>query len=302
MYKFFLFFFVVMFFISESGASNTKLIKGNSYEDQIKWKFVKFNLPKGKWIYYGKSSWDFYHFHGSCSYLISTYKKIIKGNFEICYVDSGGKLRGQFGALLQGELKNNKYGLCSKRSDFFYSKFRFKGASTNCFVSRYIDLENELNNPDDPSAITARLKKYIKENDLIIPKNSLQTESFYFSNRRDRAYSVSTVINPEFYGAPKSINSSGNESEYKQANIDKYPIKKKFMMMWTKEMTNEHKYLEKQMGASNEFALNFSDIPLIDNNNQNSDLVKQIKKLDQLYKSGVLTKDEFEKAKKKLLN
>ena len=40
----------------------------------------------------------------------------------------------------------------------------------------------------------------------------------------------------------------------------------------------------------------------IENNNQNSDLVEQIKKLDQLYKSGVLTKDEFEKAKKKLLN
>jgi len=30
--------------------------------------------------------------------------------------------------------------------------------------------------------------------------------------------------------------------------------------------------------------------------------VDQIKKLNDLYKSGVLTKEEFEKAKKKLLN
>ncbi len=302
MNKFFLLFLVIIFFISNASASNTKLIRGSAYEDQIKWKFVKFNLPKGKWIYYAKSAWSVYHFRGSCAYLISTNKKTIKGHFEICHVDSGGKLRAQFGALLQGELKNNKYGICSYRSEFFYSKFLFKGASTNCFVTRYINLKKELFNPDDPSAVTARLKKYIKDNDLIIPKNSIQAESFYFSNRRDRAYSVSTIINPEFYGAPKSINSSGNESEYNQANIDKYPIKKKFMMRWTKKMTNEHKYLEKQMETNNDFALNFSDMPLIENNNQNSDLVEQIKKLDQLYKSGVLTKDEFEKAKKKLLN
>ena len=35
---------------------------------------------------------------------------------------------------------------------------------------------------------------------------------------------------------------------------------------------------------------------------QNSDLVKQLEALNDLYKSGALTKEEFEKAKKKLLN
>lgn len=34
----------------------------------------------------------------------------------------------------------------------------------------------------------------------------------------------------------------------------------------------------------------------------NSNLIKQIKELNELYKSGVLTKDEFEKAKKKIIN
>ena len=33
-----------------------------------------------------------------------------------------------------------------------------------------------------------------------------------------------------------------------------------------------------------------------------NELVKKIKDLNDLYKSGVLTKEEFEKAKKKLLN
>ena len=34
----------------------------------------------------------------------------------------------------------------------------------------------------------------------------------------------------------------------------------------------------------------------------NNDIVQQIKDLKELYDSGVLTKEEFEKAKKKLLN
>ena len=37
-------------------------------------------------------------------------------------------------------------------------------------------------------------------------------------------------------------------------------------------------------------------------NTEQSDLVKQLEALNDLYKSGVLTKEEFEKAKKKLLN
>jgi hypothetical protein len=38
------------------------------------------------------------------------------------------------------------------------------------------------------------------------------------------------------------------------------------------------------------------------NNKESSNIVEQLKKLNELYKSGVLTKEEFEKAKKKILN
>ena len=38
------------------------------------------------------------------------------------------------------------------------------------------------------------------------------------------------------------------------------------------------------------------------NNNESSNIVEQINSLNELYKSGALTKEEFEKAKKKLLN
>ena len=37
-------------------------------------------------------------------------------------------------------------------------------------------------------------------------------------------------------------------------------------------------------------------------NSANSDLVEQLEQLNSLFKSGVLTKEEYEKAKKKILN
>ena len=38
------------------------------------------------------------------------------------------------------------------------------------------------------------------------------------------------------------------------------------------------------------------------NNNEFPNVVEQLRKLNDLYKSGALTKDEFEKAKKKIIN
>jgi uncharacterized protein YqgQ len=37
-------------------------------------------------------------------------------------------------------------------------------------------------------------------------------------------------------------------------------------------------------------------------NSSNNDLIEQLEQLNSLFKSGVLTKEEFEKAKKKILN
>ena len=71
-------------------------------------------------------------------------------------------------------------------------------------------------------------------------------------------------------------------------------------MRWTKKMSNEHKHLEKQMGANANFKLDFSDISLISSKKETTDLVEQIKKLNELYKSGALTKEEFEKKTSKL--
>ena len=54
--------------------------------------------------------------------------------------------------------------------------------------------------------------------------------------------------------------------------------------------------------SSNENRKKETKEPKKKSSTNNLDLTAQLKKLDELYKSGVLTKDEFDKAKKKLLN
>tara|TARA_Y100001960_G_scaffold115636_1_gene123855 strand:- start:3294 stop:4211 length:918 start_codon:yes stop_codon:yes gene_type:complete len=296
---------ILIFFIilcSNSIAKNTKLIKENSYKNDIVWNGIKFNLPEGNWIFYDRYRWDFENWYSKCVSFISLKNKIIKGHYELCYITSGGKWKNYLGLFLLNNFRKDQYDNCTLRPEYFYAKLKYKGITFNCFVTRHIDPEKELYYPDDPEdKYAAKIKKYINDNELILPVTGLGRESFYFSNITDKGLGVSLFINPELYGAPKSLYGLEENSEYHRSNIDNYPIKKNFFMKWTKEMSYEHGYFEKQLKVKDHIKLDFSDIA-ISNQNETGDFIEQIKKLNNLFKSGVITKEEFKKAKKKILN
>ena len=68
--------------------------------------------------------------------------------------------------------------------------------------------------------------------------------------------------------------------------------------------SNFHKKFEFMQKAQKHHLLDLSEYLSEDVkiNSLNNDIVKQLKELNDLYKSGALTGYEFEKAKKKLLN
>ena len=70
---------------------------------------------------------------------------------------SGGKWRQVLGVELKNEWQNNKYDSCNLRPEYFYVKALFKGASSNCFISRHIDPNKELYFPDDPTYTSSRI-------------------------------------------------------------------------------------------------------------------------------------------------
>ena len=66
-----------------------------------------------------------------------------------------------------------------------------------------------------------------------------------------------------------------------------------------------HKSFEKNVNAKNSHKLDLEMyLPSEIKNNQvkSNEVLTQLKKLNDLYKEGVLTKEEFEKAKKKILD
>ena len=127
-------------------------------------------------------------------------------------------------------------------------------------------------------------------------------ESIYYSNKRDKAISMTLEINPESYGAKETLFETEESSEYHRTHINNYLLKKKFFEEWTKKMSIEHSFLEDQLEATNDFKLDFSDINASIINEKSTDLINDLNKLIELYKSGILNTEEFEKAKKKILN
>ena len=299
-----LFLFIIFFtFVTETYSANTKLKKYEKYSDQITWKNTQFKLPKGEWVYYSKEPFHLQNFSLGCVNFINFQNKLINGAFSACYVTSGGKWRQALGAELRNEWQNNKYDSCNLRPEYFYVKAIFKGASSNCFISAHLDPNKVLYFPDDPTDTSSGgLKKYIKDNSLILPKIMLGFQSVYYSNKRDKAITMDLSINPEAYGANDTLFETEETSEYHRSNINNFPLKKKFFEEWTKKMSIEHSVLEDQLEATKDFKLDFSDLTASIPIENSKDLIDDLNKLNELYKSGILNAEEFEKAKSKILN
>ena len=299
-----LFLFIIFFtFVTEANSANTKLKKYEKYSNEITWKNTQFKLPKGEWVYYSKEPFHLQNFSLGCVNFINFRNKEINGTFSACYVTSGGKWRQALGAEFRNEWQNNKYDSCNLRPEYFYVKAIFKGASSNCFISRHFDPNKELYFPDNPTDTSSGgLKKYIKDNSLILPKIMLGFGSVYYSNKRDKAITMTLSINPEAYGANDTLFETEETSEYHRSNINNFPLKKKFFEEWTKKMSIEHSVLEDQLEATKDFKLDFSDLTASIPIENSKDLIDDLNRLNELYKSGILNAEEFEKAKSKILN
>ena len=286
-------------------SKNTKLVKGDFYQDEIKWGHLTYKLPDGKWEYFYKTRWSVDTIKLNCIKFAQTENKIWKAGYSICEINGGGQHTSILGMYLVQGLKKDKYDNCTLRPEYFYVKLYTRGMAMNCFKTRHLDVDKELNFPDDPEAeSTFYIRKYLKDNNLVTPKTTLSSYSLFYSpNIRDRGIAIAHLINPELYGAPKTLNGQETQSEYHRNNIENYPIKKDFMIAWTAKKAKEHIIFENYMKAKNHQKLDFSEIVKNTSDTKNDEgIIKKLENLNELYKSGVLTKEEFTKAKKKLLN
>ena len=293
-----------------SEAKSTKFVKGDFYEGTIKWKRMKVDLPEGKWEYIRQTSWFNGGFGYSCKAFILAEEKMFKSLMSMCEFRTGGRWVAYVGAWLNKFYKRGEYDSCTLRPEYYYAKLYLKGTASNCFRINHFDHDKEMNRPDDPNSsggMRPILRRWFKENNIPQPKILISAlHEYYAPVVDDNGPSVWFLINPELYGGPKNKFFTEETSEYHRNNIDKHPEFKKFIDEFTSLSAKRHKEFEIQWRAKDRHKLDLSDVIMEQKDitliNSENDISKQIKDLKELYDAGVLKKEEFEKAKKRLLN
>ena len=300
---------------ADAETKRDRLRTGEIYENEIIWTSkIRIALPPGKWIVIEKWYDTYNALKAREVVLVQLEGNLVNRLIDIWEFDGGGKWMSYVQDWLQEAYFHDDHDGCFKRPEYTVLERYKQGASFNCFKVRHLDMNRLLYNPDDKTkkTYTAIVRKWIRENNIEVPPIMLQSAHYFFApSVKDTATNVSYLMNPELNGASKSEFTSEETSEYYPGNINKYPDKKKFMEKWIKLAAQRHKVFENSVRAKPRHKLDLTEYGigevveeaqttvLINNNDSIS---KQLKDLNELYKSGALTKEEFKKAKKKLLN
>ena len=267
----------------------------------------KINLPEGKWILAEKSAYDYYITNKVLT-LLRIEKNKVKEAISISEWKTAGVHEDIVNEALLEILFKNKYDGCYEKPEYTVLELYKKGSSHNCFWVGHHDLIKHIYNPDNPELSTAntQLKMWLKKNNISLPKVALYSEHSYFSRLKlGKWFYVVYIADPKILNSPDNKFIEENMSEYHKYNIDNYPKHKKIMEKWISISAQRHIDFENSIGVLNKHKLSLiklSPSTKTISKNFSNDIVNQIKKLNELYKAGVITINEFEKAKKKLLD
>jgi|TARA_B110000037_G_scaffold63304_1_gene77422 hypothetical protein len=299
-----------LLFCNISFADYYKL--GQIIENEFRFsKKIKFNLEPGKWTVIEKGGW----FYGNIQIRFIGIV-LIRNNEIVSFKEfQEGKMGAKFQAGINISLHEyfylDKYDGCYQRTEYTLVKKYSKGSSNNCLVIKHLDLNKALYNPDNPNRkIELRhYRKWIEDNNIKIPSIMLQSWHAYFSRLTGGTlYTVGHYDNPKFFDGPKYKFSTEDTSEYHPSNIKRYPKFNKYMNNFIKISAKRHVDFENTISAKSSHKLDFikmgieiKNIPKV-KKLDNDNFIKQVYDLKKLLDDGVITDEEFTKAKKKLLN
>ncbi|MDC0915280.1 SHOCT domain-containing protein [Candidatus Pelagibacter sp.] len=304
---------ILWFLVIALLLNNNAFAKKYKTDDIVENKFymskkIILNLPKGKWTVVEKKRFEYYGLKSLEYTLVKTNDNKVTEAISIIEWNSAGVYESYVNHALVEIMFKGKYDGCYDRPEYTVMEFYKKGSTHNCFWVGHFDLIKNIYNPDDPELKTAntQLKMWLKEKKITLPKVALYSEHSYFSRlSRGKWYGLVYVVDPKILNAPNNNFIKEASSEYHKHNIDRYPEHKKIMKKWISISAQRHLDFENLVSAKEKHKLdlnNFSPIKDTVSQNQNDELIKQLRNLNDLFKNGVLTKEEFEKAKKKLLN
>ena len=307
MKRFFLFLFLILNFqnlyANDWGTQLNEIIRN---EFKVNDKMI-LPLDDGEWLLATKSDTTVGWGIGvQEKFFVQLEKNIPVRYFSIGRATGLGKWQSYLTSIIEGAMFQSKEGGCKKRQHYNYLNVYKVGAAHNCMVVTITDVQRELNpSVSDPDAIfTLDLRSWINRENIEMPKIYLEHSASYVSTSvRDEWYVISYGVSPEKFAGYKPQFSSRDTTEFHPDKIDNYPVAKQIMNDWLKKSASFHKNFENFQGMKKHQRLKLDDVLPIATNNKTkpNDFTDQLKKLNDLYKSGVLTKDEFERAKDKIL-
>ena len=296
---------LMLFFSAEVNAKRYKV------NDVIENQFVmnkkfQLNLPEGKWTVVRSRGNNYYGLASKIYLLVRLENNLAVEYIEIAEMKTAGVFESLVNQAIYEALFKNKYDGCYERPEYFVVKVYKKGSTHNCLVIDHSDVHKDFFTPDDGETSDAGVKKWIRDNNIQLPRVGLSSFHAYFSRlAAGKWYLLSYGIDPKILNGPKNNFISEEASEYHKNNISNYPDHQKTMQKWVLISAQRHIEFENLIKVMERHKLDLSNLSPSKSQlskNSSNEIIDQINKLNILYKNGILTKDEFEKAKKKILN
>ena len=283
---------------------------GTTFENEIVFsKSFVLPLSDGKWEAVDKytDSYYFIYFKGNAIARLENNELM-----ELIWIEKAnlsGAYMGEVDSAVNEIMFKDRYDGCYNRPEYLILEVYKRGGTHNCFRIRHLETNKELFAPDDPQSGSAQIKKWLRENSIIIPTITFDSFHSYFSRlARGEWYVIQYMANPKLFNSPKINYLTEESSEFHKANINRYPEHKITMDKWISVAAKRHRNLENLFNAKDRHLLDLDkyifeeDIKAVKNEGGKKNIVESLNKLNELYKSGAITKEEFSKAKDKILN
>ena len=270
----------------------------------------KIDLPPGEWVVTQSASDAFYGLRWRSYILVRLENGKFAEGITFEEIHTAGVYEYVVNNAIVELIFKNKYDGCYERPEYFYLNFYRKGSTHNCFRVGHRNINKRIYDPRDPeqNSLYSQLKKWLEENLVNLPKVGFWSSHSYFSRRASsNLYNLHYYADPSIVNAPENKYFTEETSEYHKNRIKNFPEHEKSMKKWMSISTQRHKNFEKTVRVLDKHLLNLDEFTLENSKSNNNtkastEIIKEIQTLNELYKDGVLTKDEFEKAKKKILN
>ena len=309
-------FFVLIFslLISENLLSKEYRVDEEIQNQVVLDKILKIELSPGTWTIIDENFWSYADFSGKYIFLAKIENNEISEYYSLNYLNTVGKYISDVNSWLHKVIYKNKYDGCYKRPEYYILELFNKGSSTNCLIIRHIDPNKELYNPDDKELayLDAPLIRWLEDNSIKVPDVMLRSEHLIFARTSSpKLYAIDYAINPKFFKGPINKFTTEDDSEYHPNNIKKYKKHEKFMNDFIKKASAIHLELENRIKLKQYQKLELAKYSpesksIISKKSKKNEIsnedIKRLKELKKLLDNGILTQEEFNTQKKKILN